>query len=226
VAGSADRSKSNSAESELSLRQTGPSRFSRFHVLASKADAIQVLDACDDAIWDQLGVGEILDTGVTLSVPERVKGLRMLGQVSDMMPLVGAIGGMTGDDGNPLIDPAEFATVTEKLPAMVQAAAVIEQAGIPVTATLVGDSRYKFFLRLRQANLQSDDLNDLEGETRIVGTIQSKVAKGKTMEVGQLLPGLPSPNRVQRRRTGGTPDSNSVSLRYPGAVITPIAVFR
>jgi hypothetical protein len=130
VTGNVDRTKSNATESELSLRQTGPSRFSRFHELASAEEAVQVLDACDDAIWDQLGVGEILDAGVTLAVPEMTKGLRMLGQVSDMMPLFGAIGGMAGDDGNPLIDPAEFATMTEKLPAMEQAAAAIEQAGI------------------------------------------------------------------------------------------------
>jgi hypothetical protein len=226
VTGNADRSKSSSAQSELSLRQTGPSRFSRFHELASAEQAVQLLDGCDNAIWDQLGVGEILDAGITLNVPEVVKGLRMLGQVSDLMPLFGAIGEMTGDDGNPLIDPAEFATMKEKLPMMGNAAAAVEQAGIPVTATLIGDSRYKFFLRLKQAHLQGDDFNDLEGEARLVGSIQSKLAKGKAMEVGQLLPGLPTQNRAQRRGNGASPDPVSVTLRYPGAVITPIAIFR
>ena len=226
VSGSASRSSSNTAESELSLRQTGASRFSRFNDLARTEQEIQDLDGCDDAIWDQLGVGEILDVGVTLSVPEVVKGLRTLGQVSELMPLFGAISRMTDDHGNPLIDPAEVATVTEKLPAMEQAAAAVEQAGIPMTATLVGQGRYKFFLRLKRENLQCDDLNDLDGEARLVGTIQSKVAKGKTMEVGQLLPGVPSSNREQRRKSGGAPDPSSVILRYPAAVITPIAIFR
>lgn len=222
----ADRTKAHSTESELSLRQTGPSRFSRFHELASTDEAIQVLDACDDAIWDQLGVGEILDAGVILRVPEIVKGVRMLGRVSDLMPLFGAMGSLTDDDGHPLIDPTEFATVTDKLPAMGHAAAAVEQGGIPVTAALVGDKRYKLFLRLKQANLQTDDPNDLEGEARLLGTIQVKVAKGTTMEVGELLPGLPSPNRAQRRKAGATVDPSIVTLRYPGAVITPIAIFR
>jgi hypothetical protein len=226
VTGKADRSKSTNAESELRLRQTGPSRFSRFYELACGEDGIQTLDACDNAIWDQLRVGEIVDLGLSLSTPEIVKSLRTLSQVSKLMPLFGAMDGITGEDGMPLIDPTELATVTEKLPVMGHVATAMEQAGIPTNATLIGDSRYKFFFRLKQANLQTNDLNDLEGEARLVGTIQSKVAKGKTMQVSQLLPGLPSANRTERRKGRGTPDPTIVTLRYPGAVITPIAIFR
>jgi hypothetical protein len=46
------------------------------------------------------------------------------------------------------------------------------------------------------------------------------------MEVGQLLPGMPTPNRAQRRKDGGSPNPRSMTLRYPGAIITPITIFR
>ena len=223
--GTASRGQSSASESELNLRQTGASRFSRFHELAVEAGEIQELDACDEAIWDQLQVGEILDVGVSLEIPDIVKTMGMVGRVSALMPLFNTLGGFANDDGSPVIDPGEIATVTERLPVFEQAATAMENAGIPALVSLVGDTKFKMFLRLRRSSLQIEELQELEGDVRLVGTVHSKITKGKPAEVGQLLPGLPVQNRAQRRNAGSG-DSNAITLRYPGAIITPIALFR
>lgn len=107
------------------------------------------------------------------------------------------------------------------------AAAAIEQAGVPVVASPASDAKFKVFLRLKRSGLHVEQLTELAGDARPVGTIQRIVPNGKTVEVGQILPGLPSSNRAQRRQgRSSAGEDNSIKLRYPGAVVTPIAVFR
>ena len=55
--------------------------------MAMAEGEVQQIDGCDEAIWDQLQVGEILDLGVTLSIPDIVRSLGMVGQISALMPL-------------------------------------------------------------------------------------------------------------------------------------------
>ncbi len=193
--------------------------------MATAEGEVQLIDGCDEAIWDQLQVGEILDVGVSLSIPEIVKSLDSVGRVSALIPIFGTLAGFEKDDGSPLIDPDEIATVTDRLPVFEQSARAMDEAGLPVLASLVGDNRFKFFLRLKRADLQVESLQELDGDARIVGSVQLKVPRGKPTEVGQLLPGPPTQNRTQRR-AGKVKDQNKVTLRYPSATITPIAIFR
>jgi|GEM_PF-3417107 len=225
VKAEASRRRTSDEESQLNLRQTGASRFSRFHDLADDAENIQTLDAIDEAIWDQVETGEVVDAAVTLAVPPFLKSLDLVSRASAMIPFFDAFSSMEGDDGKPLIDPNEIRTVKRQLPAMEQAATMTEDAPMPIVASLASDPKFKFFVRLKRANILIDDLQDLEGEARLVTSIQSKVARGKPAQVGQLLPGMPSQNRAQRRRSGSS-DNGSVTLRYPAAIVTPIAIFR
>jgi hypothetical protein len=87
VRASASRERTNSSETELNLRQTGPSRFSRFHEMAMDEEEVQQLDGCDEAIWDQLGDGEIIDVGVSLAIPDIVRTLGMVSRISSLMPI-------------------------------------------------------------------------------------------------------------------------------------------
>jgi hypothetical protein len=227
IQGNAQRGRSSSSESELDLHQTAASRFSRFHHLAmAEQEAIQHIDACDETIWDQLQVGEVLDVGVSLTIPHIVKALGSLDRISGLMPMFAAVSTIDGEDGQPLIDPSEIQNVANKLPIFQQTAAAIEDSGIPVLASLVGDEKFKFFVRLKRSNLQVEQLTAIEGDVRLVGTIQRLIPKAAgDVEVGQILPGIPSPNRTQRRQ-GGQKEENAIRLRYPSAVIMPLAVFR
>jgi hypothetical protein len=221
----ASRDRSSSATSQMNLRQTGPSRFSRFHELATASDDIQPLDALDNQIWDQLEYGELIDCRVVIKVPEILKSLGIVNQVANLLPLFDAVGSVPGEDGTPLVDPREMADVKKKLPLVQRTAAITDGAAVPVTATLASGSKLTLFMRLSRTSLLVEDLSDLEGEARLVATIQSKVQRGKPVQVGQVLPGLPSANRAQRRK-GGASDSSDITLRYPGAVVTPLAIFR
>ena len=183
--------------------------------------------------WDQnqipnetsgLEDGEIIDIGASLSIPEIVKTLGMMGRISSFMPILKNLGGIQGDDGAPLIDPQELTTVNERLPILEQTAAAMQEAGIPVLASLTGDQRIKIFVRLKSAHIQVEDLQDIAGNVRIVGTIESKVGRGRPMEM-PILPGLPTQSRAERRRSGSS-NQNSIPLRYPAAVVTPIGIFR
>jgi hypothetical protein len=116
-------------------------------------------------------------------------------------------------------------TVKKQLPVVEQTAALAEEAPVPALASLTADPRFKLFVRLKRENIQVDGLQDLDGEARLVASIQSKVTRGKPIQVGQFLPGLTTSNRAQRRNTR-TGDSSTITLRYPAAVVTPICIFR
>lgn len=217
--------KSASQDLELNLRQTGPSRFSRFFDLASGSDDVQPLDAIDDGIWNQLEPGEIIDAAVVLEVPAFLKSIDIARKASSLLPLFEAVATIRGAGGKPVIDPAELRTVKRQLPVAEDVATVTEAAPLPVLGSLASSPRYKFFLRLRRADILADELGDLDGPARLIGAIQSKVARGKSTVVGQLMPGLPPSNRAARRRSA-TPGGAEITLRYPAAVITPIGIFR
>lgn len=223
--GDAARNRTSSTESELNLRQTGPSRFARFYELASADESIEHFDACDEAIWDQLQVGEVIDVGVTLSIPDIVKTVGMVGRISSLMPIFTALSGFAGDGGEPVIDQREVASVTSRLPVIEQVASAFEEAEVPVIASLIGAEKFKVFVRLKRSCLLVEELQEVDGDARLVAKIQRLVPRGRAVEVGQVLPGLPSPNRSQRRQGRVPGEENALRLRYPGAVATPIAVF-
>jgi len=225
VALQGSRNRSKGEESKFNLRQTGPSRFTRFHQLASDTQDVKVLSGVGEAIWDQVQLGELVEATVTLEVPQLLKSLNLVGNVSVLIPVFEAFGSIQGDDGKPKVDPDELQALKRQLPAVEQAAAMAESAPIPLIASMVSDLRFRFSLRLGRDKLQVANLDELEGEAQLVASVQSKVLRGKPVQVGQLVPGLPVQNRAQRRRTGGGEDG-SVTLRYPAFIVTPIAIFR
>jgi hypothetical protein len=118
-------------------------------------------------------------------------------------------------------------TVKRQLPVVEQAAALAEDAPLSLVASLASDPKFKFGVRLKRDNIQVDSIQDLDGEARLVASIQSKVLRGKPTQVGQLLPNVPAQNRAQRRRSGdGGGSTTNITLRYPAAVVAPIAIFR
>lgn len=221
------RNRSTGEETEFNLRQTGPSRFSRFHELATASDDVQPLDAIDEAIWDQLETGEVIDARVMIDIPDILKSLDFASRASELIPFFEAFGSMRGEDDKPLVDPEEMRTVKRQLPVVEQAAALAEDAPLSLVASLASDPKFKFGVRLKRDNIQVDSIQDLDGEARLVASIQSKVLRGKPTQVGQLLPNVPAQNRAQRRRSGdGGGSTTNITLRYPAAVVAPIAIFR
>ena len=162
---------------------------------------------------------------MTLDIPAFLESIDIASRASGLIPFMEMIGPIEGDDGNPLVDPGEMESVKRKLPVIEQAAALTEGAPVPMVASLTSNSKFKLFVRLNREKLLVDGLQDLDGEARIVASIQSKVEREKPTEISHVVPGQPATNRAQRRRSGGQ-DSSNITLRYPAAVVTPIAIFR
>jgi len=173
IKGSRDRSADH--ETEFSLHQTGASRFSRFHDLASGSGDIQPLDALDEASWDQMEPGEVFEARVTVKLPDILKTLDLAGQASKLMLAFDAFGAVAGADGKPLIDPDQMRTVKRQLPVVEHFAAIAAAAPVPVTANLASDPTFKFFVNLNRDNILVASLQELEGEARLVASIQSNV---------------------------------------------------
>ncbi|MGH7641701.1 MAG: DUF6414 family protein [Candidatus Dormibacteria bacterium] len=219
------RSRSKGEGSEFSLRQTGASRFTRFHQLATDTQEVRTLDWVNEVVWDQVRSGDIVESTVTLEVPQFLKSLELVGPVSALIPVFEALGSIQGDDGKPRVDPDELHTVKRQLPVVEQAAAVAGHSPIPIIASLVSSQRFKFSFQLERDKVLVASLSELEGEAHLVASVQSNLQRGRPTHVGQLVPGLPAQSRAQRRHAGEG-DNGSITLRYPALIVTAIAVFR
>jgi hypothetical protein len=218
-------SRSSEEQSELNLRQTGPSRFSRFYQLANDGDGIQSVDAIDDAIWDQIATGEIIEASVTVVVPDVVKSLAAIGPIASLLPALEAFAPFaTDEEGKPSIDPDDLAKIKQQMPPVQQVVAATADRPFTVSAALVSDPRFKFGMRVKR-EFVLDSIEALEGECRVLASLQSKATRDRPLQVEEF-PGLvPQQSRQQRRRKDATANRGIV-LRYPSAIVSPIALFR
>jgi hypothetical protein len=223
-------SRAVSEDSAVVRRPTAASRFARLYEELQAQGAIQSLDVADDGIWDQLQVGEIIESTVTLAVPEIFRVLSAIPEISKLMPMFEQIASISADDGSEQrIDPREVASVKGQLPFMAQAAEIVDESPLPVLARLASDERYAFHLQMKRSFI-SVGADELSGEARMLAKIQRKVEKGKPEVIHLLLPEvMPRMNRAQRRGSAKGSEAGksfTVDLRYPSAIMTPIAIYR
>lgn len=214
-----DTGKSGAQETSMKVRQTPASRFDRLHRTLAEQALIQQLAAIDDEIWDQLTTGELLEIEATLSVPSIVKDLEAVGNVEALLPLIEQVNEIVEDDD--AIDPRELAAVKRQIPALSGFARQASSAPVPCFVHLAPAPRYKFLARLRRTSMQCS-VDELDGHAIVLGKLQRKLRKGESETVEEELLGIPKLSREMRRKTG----QQYVRLTYPGAVITPIAIWR
>ena len=223
-------SKAVSEDTAVVRRPTAASRFARLYQELQAHEGIQSLDVADDGIWNQLQVGEIIESNVRLAIPEIYRVLAMVPGLSALMPVFEQIGSISmGEEDEQHIDPQEVASIKRKLPVMEQTAQIADQSPLPVEAHLASDERYAFHLQLKRDSVLVG-IDELGGEARMLAQIQRKVEKGKPQTIQLLVPELvPRTNRAQRRekaKKSGTAQDTTIVLRYPGAIVTHIAVYR
>lgn len=218
------RGKSAAHKSELSLRQTGPSRFSRFYALARGSGDVQTLDETDDTTWDRLQPGAIIDAAVVLEIPTLLKSIELASRAPALLPLLDAISPIRDDEGRPVIDPVELRAMRRQLSSAEDTAAATKAVPLPVIASLASDQRYKFFTRLKRTSVRVDQIGDLDGQARLIGAVHCRLPRGKAQVVGHV-PGMSPPRRPIRKRSTAAIGAG-ITLRYPSAVLTPVAIFR
>jgi hypothetical protein len=209
--------KSSGEESGVSrtLVQTPESAFSRLITLLEEAEALQPLEAFDEAIWDQLERGEIIEAECRVAVSPLVRYADLVQQLGPLLQMMEALGEE--------IDP-ETQTAMAGLNLLGQIA-----GKVPVIARASGSPKFKFVASLEPDKLRVH-LDELEGESTMLAKIQRKLAKSEKLTVLDSIPGLSGlPREARREIERGLKNDKTMAdavITAPAAVVTPIAAYR
>lgn len=226
-----------SSEDQENFRYTPEAIFRRLHEeLDRETDEGNILvhlDSLNRDSWNNLIDGDIVQITGSIKLPEILKAIEGAKGVEKLLPFMDQIGEWTGEDvGFGQKDRAllnGLGSMREVVQGQDASVVIIEVAKSP---------RYRFVAKLKKDNLRIP-LEDLEGESKIVGTVNRKINKGDPpIGLEQLVPefgalrNLPSyqeppQNRAARRAKGKKDhDEDALSIGYPAATLTPIGIFR
>lgn len=216
VRGNLGRSNDSGASTERIVRQTASSKFDRFRRQLLDHEALQELGALDDAIWDQLEAGELLEIEAKLSQPGLSQVTQLARQLADVAPLLQAIGAELKEEDVSQAEALASLADTDRVPVLVEVAAV---------------PRYRFACRLRGSSLTVGE-SDLVGEATVLAKLQRKLKKGEREDLVDL-PGVAMLPRAKRReleaaiKKSKSPISQgATSIGHPGGVLTAVAINR
>lgn len=216
VRGNLGRSNDSGASTERVVRQTPSSNFERFRRQVVEQEGLQALGALDDAIWNQLEAGELLEIEAKISMPGLSQITQFARQFTELAPLARAFGADVKDDD---------VTQAQAL------ASLGDNDRVPILIEVAAAPRYRFACRLRSASIMVEQ-NDLVGEATVLAKLQRKLKKGEREDLAEL-PGMGMLPRAKRRELEATikkskaPISQgATSIGHPGGVLTPVAVYR
>jgi hypothetical protein len=215
VRAEAGRTTGGEESSARTVRQTPESAFTRLSQLLEEHDAVQFLDAFDDAIWNQLRRGEVLEVEVNIQVPALVKFGQMATEMGSLIEVMSSF----GED----VD-AETQAGMEGLSGIV---GLIK--GVPIIAAASGAPRFKLIAHLDEQNLRVN-LDELEGEATLYCTIERRHGPSKQWSLLDSMPslsGLPTAEKrgVARELKKVKQLTGSV-VSPPLARVSPIAIYR
>lgn len=209
-----------SASEEASSRkvqQTPESEFARLAEALQASDSLQFLDALDEAIWNQINRGEILEIEAEVSVSS-------LHKLGDLMQSFGEIKKLAELAGEDLQVDAETEAGLQAISALGEM-----NTKIPVTARAAGSPDFKFIASLTPSNMRVES-DELEGESTLVAKVQRKLRAGETHTLFDAIPGLAAIPAAQRTEMiqglENSPEFPDIVVPAPAAVVTPIAIFR
>ncbi len=220
---SAERRREGASATELTMRQTAASRFNRLHALLSNDDGIQPLTSFDDAIWEQIVSGEVVEVEGVLKLLPGVLEMQQASGIGSFLPLIETMTDFPDDWLPDAFDRGEVERVGGQLSAVQGVAQYLATSAVPCTVVPRGAPTCKFFIELKRDSLQGE-IADLEGEVTLLARITRKIARGKPETMGQPIPGV-SLNREQRRK-GRSTGALTVRLHYPAAILSAIAIYR
>lgn len=206
---------------ERTTHQTSSSEFSRLYDHLEAEDLVQPLPAVDEGIWAQLEQGELVEFPATVALPGFSKMLDLAAGMAGILPLMQSLGaGPT--------DPAAVKAIEGM--AQLQAS---DSGPVSLIASVAAYPRFRFLCQLNRSFLRAS-ANALEGEATVIGKIQRKLFRAETVSAVELFPGMNRLSKKQRRefeRNVGNPkipgmEFGPSSIAYPGAILTPIAIYR
>jgi len=200
-------------------KQTAASEFARLYEHLNRDDLIQPLPNLDDVIWSQLAPGEIVEVPVIVALPGILKLFELAASFQSLLPLVEASSAVTAEQ-------------REMLRIMSDLAAAVETGSLTVISSVAMASKFKMIVPLARPHLRVP-VASIEGEATLLAKIQRKLNRGEIVSAIELFPGM---NRLGRKQLdsfnksiqGGPTglDLGVSTVSYPGAVVTPIAIFQ
>jgi hypothetical protein len=222
IGGDFNRGHTGLQSTELKLQQTDASEFNRLYEYLDSTSSLVQLGPLDDAIWNDLHRGEILEIEATIE-HTGMSTLRDLATfASRYVGLADAVGAS--------VDPV----VARNLGLISSIASTSDGAHAPVVVKIAIEPRFQFRCRLENASLRCSS-DDLAGEAVVVGKLGRKLAPGQSLELDDIFGGmqkyLPAEKRAEldaqlRAVKLGEMSVGAFTLEYPAADLTPIAIFR
>lgn len=223
-----DSSENSGFEDTESFTQTPESLFKRLHEEASREVDGEAYLASIESLnregWDDLQRGSLVEISVVLKIPEEIRAIEAARSLGQLHSLMNVFGEEEEEDQESLEVMRGLQSLGDSAAAQKSLAVILEVAASP---------RYKFVAKLRREHLRSD-LDELEGETTVLGAVGRKVGKDDPpIGLEQLIPGLeglrdamPKPNRAQRRASKSKPqEEETTTVEYPAAIFTPIGIY-
>jgi hypothetical protein len=209
-------------EAATRVRQVMASEFDRLHNRLADEGMIQDLTAFDEAIWDQVQVGELVEVPVMVRLPGLLQFMQMLSDYMRLAPRMQAAGVATG------IPPEQQAA----LQFFAEMGGGSTQGALSVIATATGNTRVKFLCRLNREHIRIEG-EAIEGEATVLAKVQRKMRRGESVPAVDIpmLRNLTGKKQREFMKLFGQPDIEGMhfaesDVAYPGAVLTALALYR
>jgi hypothetical protein len=233
VTAKVDRSSSSIGNVSFTIEPTPEARFQQLLGLVRGSNGWQVLDPMDDRAWDQIQRGMTIELHATLSLPEPIAALMTASAAVPLANAFGAIGNLMPQGS---VDPATL----HQINSLAQAGQGIQKVldhlegkALPFIATPTNGTNQRFVVNLKQQamRVQPDELND--GPVTLTARVTQRVERNKpwSLDMPSMFPNLnlaAGVNREQRRKTAqpSATESKLITLKYPGALLDPLAITR
>ncbi len=147
------------------------------------------IDSLNEDSWNELRNGDIVEITGTIKIPEPLKAMEAVSTFKSWLPAIERIGEFMGEDVENNIG------IGQKERSLIEGLGDMKEIADSQDATVIvievtNTPRYRFVAKLKKSLLRMA-LMDIEGEARILGTVQRKLKKGDPpIGFEQLIPGL------------------------------------
>ncbi|MGB8343713.1 MAG: hypothetical protein WCD86_02460 [Ktedonobacteraceae bacterium] len=223
--GNANISSTSTTETSQTIRETFAARFTRLYDHLAHDELIQPLNGFDLTIYEQIGLGEIIEIRGEAKLPQWEHLSRTISGITNFVDIMEAIG------LNPLADNE----VNEAYQGFTTLIAKKVQEGVQLIISPVGSPRFKFVANLHRSKI-TRPLEELDSEVTVLGKVQRKLAERETIDIFRIAPRLDQLgelNRIQRRgmnkgraKIPSTDTPLDQVIKYPAMQILPIAIYQ
>lgn len=218
-----------SSETERTIRFTPESKFSHLYNLLRDNEYIQPLTGFDEATYQQIEVGEVVEVRGNGRLPQWENLKRTISDMSGLLEIMQLAGQ----------DPFEDENARLGYEAVTRLSSMQGQESTLVMVTPLNAPKFTIAARLDPDGVMRKK-EDLEAEITLLGKVQRVLRPGDLpLQVFRLLPELstlmnsPEGNRAARRasgkRKGSASDTSSPwdeIIKYPAIQVQPIAIYQ